>query len=112
AWERGRLLWAPDYYCTLDSLAVDSAGNVCVGDIPHGGITVISPEGRRIAQYPMPDIITTNICFGGAGLGTAYITLSSTGRLVAMQWPRPGLGLHWQHRCRIEPGQAARQEGL
>ncbi len=27
----------------LDSLAVDSAGNVCVATIINGGITVISP---------------------------------------------------------------------
>ena len=41
---RGEGAAAPDYYAALDSLAVDSAGNVCVGDIPHGGITVVSPE--------------------------------------------------------------------
>lgn len=94
-WERGRLLWAPDYYCLLDSLAVDADGNVCVGDIPHGGITVVSPQGKRIAQHPMPDMFTTNICFGGPDRRTAYITLSSTGRLVSMPWPRPGLALNW-----------------
>ena len=32
----------------------------------------------------MPDIYTTNIGFGGADMKTAYITLSSIGRLVAM----------------------------
>ena len=42
----------------------------------------------------MPDIMTTNICFGGPDLRTAYITLAATGRLVAMDWPRPGLPLH------------------
>ena len=93
-WERGHLLWAPSYYAVLDSLAVDSAGNVCVADIPHGGITVISPEGKTIEQYAMPDAFTTNICFGGPDLRTAYITLSSTGRLVSMQWLRAGLPLH------------------
>ena len=94
-WEKGHMLWGPDYYCILDSMAIDGDGNVCVADIPHGGITVISPEGTRIAQYPMPDMFTTNICFGGPELRTAFVTLSSTGRLVSMQWPRPGLTLHW-----------------
>jgi gluconolactonase len=41
----------------------------------------------------MPDMMTTNICFGGPDLRTAYITLSSSGRLVAMDWPCPGLRL-------------------
>ena len=35
-----------------------------------------------------------SVTFGGPDLRTAYITLSSTGRLVSMTWERPGLGLH------------------
>jgi gluconolactonase len=41
----------------------------------------------------MPDLYPTNICFGGPGLRTAYVTLSLTGRLVAMDWPEAGLPL-------------------
>ncbi len=41
----------------------------------------------------MPDLFTTNICFGGPDLRTAYITLSGTGQLVAMPWDGPGLRL-------------------
>jgi gluconolactonase len=43
----------------------------------------------------MPDLHTTNICFGGPDLRTAYITLSGSGRLVACDWPRPGLPLNY-----------------
>ncbi|WP_439817111.1 SMP-30/gluconolactonase/LRE family protein [Zavarzinia sp. CC-PAN008] len=78
----------------LDSLAVDSAGNVCVATLLNGGITVISPDGTSVEHIPFPDPLTTNICFGGPDLKTAFITLSGTGRLVAMDWPRPGLKLH------------------
>lgn len=85
-------------YQLFDSLAVDSAGNICVATLFHGGITVISPDGSKIEHIPMPDIYTTNICFGGPDLRTAYITLSSTGRLVAMEWPRPGLPLNYLNR--------------
>ncbi len=92
-WERGTLLWAAGYYSLLDSLAIDAAGNVCVADIPNGGITVISPDGTCIEQYPMPDPVTTNICFGGPDMKTAYVTLSSSGRLVSLPWPRAGLVL-------------------
>ncbi|NYT44294.1 SMP-30/gluconolactonase/LRE family protein [Alcaligenaceae bacterium] len=94
-WEHGDLLGISDTYSIYDSLAVDHDGNICVADIPLGGITVFSPDGRLIEKHPMPDVFPTNICFGGDGLQTAYITLSSTGRIIAMPWPRGGLSLHW-----------------
>jgi gluconolactonase len=78
----------------LDSLAVDSAGNVCVATIVNGGVSVVSPEGELVDFVATGDLITTNICFGGDDLTTAYITLSTTGRLVRTTWPRPGLALH------------------
>ena len=77
----------------LDSMAVDADGNVCVATIINGGITVISPDGSSVDHVPMPDLMTTNICFGGPGLRTAYITLSATGRLVSIQWRTAGLKL-------------------
>ena len=79
----------------LDSLAIDSEGYVCVATIANGGITVISPDGSSVEHVPLPDPLTTNICFGGADLRTAYITLSGTGRLIALEWPRPGLRLSY-----------------
>lgn len=79
----------------LDSLAVDSAGNVCVATLMSGCITVISPSGEIIDQIATGDPITTNICFGGEDLQTAYITLSGFGKLVSMKWPRPGLKLNF-----------------
>jgi gluconolactonase len=77
----------------LDSLAVDGAGNVCVATLVNGGITVISPDGSTVEHLPTGDLLTTNICFGGEDLRTAYITLSGTGRLVSVPWPYPGLRL-------------------
>jgi gluconolactonase len=77
----------------LDSLAVDGAGNVCVATLVNGGITVISPSGELIEHVPTGDLITTNICFGGSDLRTAFITCSSTGRLVSTRWNYPGLRL-------------------
>lgn len=80
----------------LDSLAVDSDGHVCVATLSNGGITRISPDGGEISHVPMPDPLTTNVCFGGPDLRTAYVTLSATGRLVACDWPVPGLPLENQ----------------
>ena len=79
----------------LDSLAVDSDGNVCVATLMNGGITVISPNGEILEHVATGDPITTNICFGGPELRTAYITLSGLGKLVSMTWPRPGLKLNF-----------------
>jgi gluconolactonase len=51
-----------------------------------------------VEQVETDDLHTTNICFGGPDLKTAYITLSNSGRLVAMDWPRAGLPLHWLNK--------------
>jgi gluconolactonase len=46
-----------------------------------------------VRQVPTGDPVTTNICFGGPDLKTAYITLAGTGQLVTMPWPEAGLQL-------------------
>ena len=40
-------------------------------------------------------MLTTNICFGGDDLKTAFITLSSTGRLVKTDWDVAGHKLNF-----------------
>ncbi len=80
----------------LDSLAVDGDGWVCAATLFNGGITAISPDGTQVEHHATGDLMTTNICFGGDDLRTAYVTLSSTGRLVSFPWPRPGLRLAHQ----------------
>jgi gluconolactonase len=77
----------------LDSLAIDVEGNICVATLINGGITVVSPSGEVVDFVATGDPLTTNICFGGDDLCTAFITLSGTGRLVSTRWPRPGLAL-------------------
>jgi gluconolactonase len=77
----------------LDSLAIDSAGNVVVGTLVNGGLTAISPEGEVVDFVALPDVLVTNVCFGGEELRTAFVTCSGTGKLVSLPWPRPGLPL-------------------
>ena len=72
---------------------MEESGNICVATIGESGISVISPAGELVEFVPTDDIFTTNICWGGADMRTAYICLSGTGRLVKMEWPRPGLRL-------------------
>jgi gluconolactonase len=83
-------------YQLFDSLAVDGEGNVCVATLINGGITVISPTGEVLDHIAVDDPITTNICFGGPDYGTAFITASSSGRLLSMSWPYKGLKLNCQ----------------
>jgi gluconolactonase len=92
----GRFLGCADSYQRFDSIAVDSAGNVLVATLMNGGIAVFAPDGARLRHIPMPDPMTTNVCFGGPGLTTLYVTLSGSGRLVAFEWERPGLRLNYQ----------------
>jgi gluconolactonase len=75
-------------YQRFDSMAVDAAGNICVATLMNGGISVISPDGKSLRFIPMPDVMTTNICFGGPDRGTAYVTLSAGGRLVSFDWKK------------------------
>ena len=77
----------------LDSLAVDGEGHVCVATLVNGGISAIAPDGSSVDFVETGDPFTTNICFGGDGLRTAFLTLSGTGRLASTEWPRAGLEL-------------------
>jgi gluconolactonase len=91
----GRLVCALPGYQRFDSLAVEASGNIAVATLVTGRITVIAPDGRVVRQVEMPDVYPTNICFGGLDMKTAYVTLSATGRLAAMDWPEPGLRLNF-----------------
>ena len=86
---------APPSHAGFDSLAVLANGNIAVATLTTGKITEFSPQGAIVREVAVPDVFPTNICFGGADMKTAYITLSDTGRLGVMQWPTPGLKLNF-----------------
>lgn len=90
----GRVICNLPGYQLLDSLAVEASGKVCVATIINGGITAFDPDGS-VEHFPVPDTITTNICFGGPDMKTAWITASATGKLYKAAWPRPGLKLNF-----------------
>jgi len=79
----------------FDSLGVQADGGVCCATILAGGITTFWPGTKKVKHTPIPDPLVTNICWGGKNMKTAYITASGTGRLVAMEWPKPGLRLNY-----------------
>jgi gluconolactonase len=92
----GHMLAGLPGFQLFDSLAVEESGNVVVGTLANGGLTVIEPSGEVVEHVPLPDLLVTNVCFGGADRRTAYVTFSGTGKLVSMPWPRPGLPLAYQ----------------
>ena len=92
----GRLVCGLPGFQRFDSLALDAAGNICVATLVSGCISVIAPGGELLRQVATGDIYTTNICFGGPDLRTAFLTLSGQGALAAVEWPDRGLRLRYQ----------------
>ncbi len=80
-------------HVSFDSLAITAAGNICVGTLRTGGITTVTPDGTTCFRA-FDDRYVTNIAFGGDDMMDAYLTLSTTGRLVKVRWDEPGLRLH------------------
>ncbi len=76
----------------FDSLAVEANGDIVVAAIGQG-LCIVAADGSGHEYVAMPDQFTTNVCFGGTDLTTAYVTLSGGGRLISLPWPRPGLAL-------------------
>lgn len=77
----------------VDSLKVEAQGKVCVGTLITGGITIFDPTNGSTERMDVPDMMTTNLCFGGADMRDVWITASSTGTIYHGRWPRPGLKL-------------------
>ena len=76
-------------------MAVDALGNIYVATLLHGGITIVSPDGNLTRHIQLPDRYPTNLCFGGKDMRTIYVTLSGTGKLIAIDdWAVPGLSLN------------------
>lgn len=85
----GELLAGLPGHRLLDSLAVHPNGDVCVGTLLDGGVTVISADGSSLRHLPVEgEPLVTNVAFSADG-STAYLTASGTGRLLALDWPPP-----------------------
>jgi gluconolactonase len=96
--EKGRVVAGLGGYQMFDSLALDAEGNVCVATLITGAVSTITPRGELLEQVKFPDMMVTNVCFGGPDLRTAFVTLSGTGKLVAAPWKRSGLKLNFLNK--------------
>ena len=86
----------------VDGLAVERDGAICVATPINGGISCWLPDGRLLESVELPNTLTTNICFGGPELKTAYIALGGIGQLIAMDWPDPDYQVRGR-RSRTQP---------
>lgn len=78
----------------LDSLAVAADGTICVATLVEApGIAQVNPRTGAYEIVAFPDLLTTNIAFGGDDLQDAWVCLSTTGKLARCRWDRPGLKL-------------------
>lgn len=89
----GRIVCTMPRYQRFDSLALDANGNIAIATLVSGCITTVTPAGEVVSQVETGDPVTTNICFGGPDLRTAYVTLSGKGQLVKFDWPVAGASL-------------------
>ncbi|WP_092807827.1 SMP-30/gluconolactonase/LRE family protein [Rhodococcus globerulus] len=95
----GNFLWGSPDFRYFDSLGVEANGNICVASLATPGICVISPDGELVEFLSIDtdgDPGITNICWGGEDMRTAFVTASSTGKLLRFDWPRAGLVLNNQ----------------
>lgn len=79
-----------------DGIALEADGRIAAATLFEHGIKTIDPVSGAYEHRSIPDPITTNICFGGSDMQTAWITGSSTGKLFKCRWPRPGHRLNFQ----------------
>jgi len=89
-------VWGSAQYQRLDSLKVEADGRVCVATLVRGMVISVMPDGSAEESVQLPDRSVTNLCFGGDDMRTAWVTLSATGQLLKVRWPRPGLKLNFQ----------------
>jgi gluconolactonase len=66
-----------------DGLCVDADGTILIATLGAGGVTVFSPEGDLLGAIHADDPMTTNMTLSPDG-ETLYMTLASSGRLVAV----------------------------
>ena len=80
----------------LDSLAILASGKIAQATlVGRPGIGVADPATGEIVYHAFPDLLTTNIAFGGADMRDAAVTLSTTGKLALARWDEPGLRLNF-----------------
>ena len=92
----GRVVTSFPGHVLLDSMAIEANGNIAQATlVARPGICSVHPETGAQEDFAYPDLLTTNIAFGGPDMMDAFVCLSTTGKLALSRWPRPGLRLNF-----------------
>jgi gluconolactonase len=95
---RGRVITSFPGRVLLDSMAIMADGHIAVATlIEKPGIADVDPLTGAQTYFPFPDLLTTNIAFGGADMQDAAVCLSTSGKLALTKWHKPGLKLAYSH---------------
>jgi gluconolactonase len=78
----------------LDSLAMFADGDIAQATlVERPGIATVNPTTGDVAYRDFPDLLTTNIAFGGPDMMDAWVCLSTTGKLAKCRFDKPGMKL-------------------
>ncbi len=92
-------LETPQPFCQLpdkhipDGINFDQAGNLYVGTVGPGLVTIIDKSGKIARTVSIPGTDVTNVEFGGKDLKTLYVTEAQKGIVYKMQVETGGLPL-------------------
>lgn len=73
-----------------DGMCFDARGRLIVAGTGSGRLFVVGALGDVEREIPMDDRDLTNVCFGGPGFRTLFVTQAETGRVVSIAWDCPG----------------------
>jgi gluconolactonase len=76
--ERSVFVDTSDYDGEPDGLAVASDGSVWVAMAGGGVVVAWDPQGRRVAELPVPQPLVTSVCFGRPSLTTLFVLTGAT----------------------------------
>ncbi|RFZ94258.1 SMP-30/gluconolactonase/LRE family protein [Mucilaginibacter conchicola] len=67
---------------TADGITLDEQGNLYLAG---KGVTIINPKGEKISHIDISEPWTANLCFGGKGRRTLFITASKAVYVIRMK---------------------------
>ncbi|WP_204113445.1 SMP-30/gluconolactonase/LRE family protein [Shimia biformata] len=101
----GRVVATLPGYQWLDSLKVAADGNIVVGTLINGGLTIFDHTCKTPPKHvPFEDMMTTNLCFGGPDMKDVWVTASTTGKIFKGRSDTPGVTLHFNDLARLTLG--------
>ena len=77
-------------------MALDELGNLYVARDGGGKVSVLSPEGKPVREYPIPGRRVTGVAFGGYDLDILYVTEAQGGALYKLRAAQRSQRLSWE----------------